>query len=167
MFTPENIDFKRAENIKTIIRLENIKSQAEFARIIGMSPENLNRIIKLKFRLTDTTANAICKCFPKYRKEWLLGYDDYMTEKEKSRASDAGIRLNAPITVLDTALANVCRAEGIEIPTLDNIPELCLLVSQLNDYAEMLMKNYIHRERSHFWETLDQELSTIEKKTQK
>ena len=173
MFTPKEIDIVRAENIKTIIRLEKentenkVKSQASFAKIIKMSPENLNRIIRLRTPLTEATAETICLYFPKYRKEWLLGYDRYMTEDEKTRANDSGIRNSAPITVLDTALLNVCHAEGIDTPTLDNIPELSLLVSQLNDYAEMLMSNYIHRNKSHFWGTLDQALDTIEKKYQK
>ena len=156
MFTPKKIDFKRVDNIKTIISLEKL-SQASFARVIGMSPENLNRIIKLRHPLTESTAELICICFPKYREEWLLGYDDYMTEEEKTRANDTAIRLNASLTVLDTALLNVCHREGIEIPTLDNIPELLLLEAQLQDYAEMLMTNYvIHRQNSHTWNYLDQ-----------
>lgn len=162
MFTPREIDFVRVENLKTVLRLEDIK-QVTLARKIGMTPENLNRIIRLRTPLTETTAETICVYFPKYRKEWLLGYDPYMTEDEKTRAHDSGIRNNAPITVLDTALLNVCHAEGIEPPAID-IPELTLLVSQLNDYAEMLMRNYIHRNQSHFWVTLDQALETIEKK---
>jgi len=165
MFTPREIDFVRAENVKTVLRLENIK-QVTLARKINMTPENLNRIIRLRTPLTEATAETICVYFPKYRKEWLLGYDPYMTEDEKTRANDSGIRNNAPITVLDTALLNVCHAEGIEPSAIggENIPEMILLVSQLNDYAEMLMRNYIHRNQSHFWSTLDQELDTIEKK---
>lgn len=165
MFTPKEIDFIRVENIKTILRLENMK-QVDLARTINMTPENLNRIIRMRVPVTETTAQAICFYFPKYRQEWLLGYDPYMTEDEKIRANESGIRINAPVTVLDTALLNVCHAEGIEAPTLDNIPELLLLVSQLNDYAEMLMKNYIHKNNSHFWNTLDQELETVQRKYQ-
>ena len=162
-FEPKEIDFRRVENIKTILKLED-KKQIQFAKIIGMSPENLNRIIKLRHPLTEATAETICIYFPKYRKEWLLGYDPYMTEEEKTRANDSGIRLNAPITVLDTALLDVCHKEGLDVPDLKCLPELMLLVSQLEDYAEMLMKNYIHRNNSHFWNTLDQELDTIERK---
>ena len=162
MFIPKEIDIKRADNIKTVIALENMK-QVSFAKKIGMTPENLNRIIKLKHPLTEATAETICAYFPKYQKEWLLGYDDHMTEEEKNRANDVSIRLNAPLTVLDAALLSVCRKEGIEAPVIDNIPEMMLLSSQLEDYAEMLMRNYLHREHSHFWGTLDQELDTIEK----
>lgn len=166
MFEPKEIDFRRVDNIKTILKAEKMK-QVDLADKIGMTPENLNRIIRLRHPLTEATAETICVYFPKYRKEWLLGYDPYMTEDEKTLAHNDGIRNNAPITVLDTALLNVCHAEGIDTPTLDNIPELSLLVSQLNDYAEMLMSNYIHRNKSHFWGTLDQALDTIEKKYQK
>lgn len=162
MFTPKEIDLIRVENINTILRLENIK-QVALAEKINMSPENLNRIIKLRHPLTTATAETICQCFPKYRIGWLLGYDPYMTEEEKNSANDSGIRVNAPITVLDTALCNVCHAEGIEPPTLSNLPELSIIVSQLNDFAEMLMRNYIHQDKSHFWNTLNSELSTIEK----
>lgn len=165
MFTPKEIDFVRVENIKTIIKLEGIK-QVTLARKINMSPENLNRIIKLRNPLTEATAETICAYFPKYRKEWLLGYDRFMTEDEKTIAKDEGIRANAPITVLGTALLNVCHAEGIDVPVLDSLPELILLESQLNDYAEMLMSNYIHRNKSHFWSNLDLQLETIERKYQ-
>lgn len=163
LFTPKKIDFERAENIKTIIQEEKM-SQAAFARSINMTPSNLNRIIRLKQPFTEAAAETICAYYPRYRKEWLLGYDPYMTEEEKTRAADCGIRNNAPVTVLDTALLNVCRSEGIDAPALDNIPEMMLLVSQLEDYAEMLMKNYIKRNQSHFWRTLDQALETIENK---
>lgn len=165
-FIPKEIDFVRVENIKTILRLENLK-QVDLAKTIKMSPENLNRIIKLRHPLTETTAVTICLYYPKYRTHWLMGYDPYMTEEEKDRASDAGIRSSAPATVLDTALLNVCRDEGIDVPDLDCIPELALLESQLEDYAEMLMRNYVRRNRSHFWNTLDQELDTIEQKLKK
>lgn len=166
MFKPKEIDFDRADNIKTILREENLK-QVQFAEKIGMSPENLNRIIKLRHPLTEATAETICVYFPRYRKEWLLGYDPYMTDEEKSRSEDTGYRINAPITVLDTALRNVCQKEKIEVPHLDNIPELIILQSQLEDYAEMLMRNYIQRNSSHFWNNLDQALDTIEEKLKK
>lgn len=163
MFKPKEIDFERAENIKTILKLENM-TQAKFAERINMSPENLNRIIKLRHPLREATAELICEYFPKYRLNWLLGYDSYMTEEEKSRAKDLGIRNNAPLTVLDTALLTVCRREGIDPPKLDNIPEMILLVNQLEDYAEMLMSNYIHRDRSHVWRYIDQTVERIEEK---
>lgn len=164
-FEPKEIDFIRSENIKTILKREKL-SQVKFAKQINMSPENLNRIIKLRRPLKEATAETICTYFPKYRYEWLLGYDPYMTEEEKTGSRDRGIRNQAPLTVLDTALLNVCRREGIDVPTLDKIPEMILLVSQLEDYAEMLMSNYIHRDRSHVWNYIDQTVERIEEKYQ-
>lgn len=155
MFTPKEIDFRRVENIKTLIAREKL-SQRKLAEKINMSPENLNRILRLRHPLTEATAELIAVSCPGYRIEWLMGYDSYMTEEDLIRAKDSGIRVNAPLTVLDTALRSVCRREGIEAPTLDSIPELILLERQLQDYAEMLMQNYLHRDQSHVWQYLDQ-----------
>ena len=165
-FIPKEIDFRRVENINTILKLEKL-NQVQFASTINISSAHLNRIIKLHNELTENMAELICCYFPKYRKSWLLGYDPYMTEEEKIRATDLGIRNDAPITVLDTALLNVCHGEGIEIPKLDSLPELMLLTAQLEDYAEMLIKNYIHRKNSHTWNTIDSILETIERNINK
>ena len=161
MFKPKEIDLRRVDNVKTILKRENL-TQKKFAEKIKMSPENLNRIIRLRHPLTEATAETIHVYFPTYRIEWILGYDDFMTEEELTRATDAGIRNEAPITVLDTALQNVCRREGIDVPHLDCIPELVLLESQLQDFAEMLMRNYIHRNKAHFWNTFDSFTDPIE-----
>lgn len=156
MFEPKEIDMKRVENIKSLLKLEKL-TQAKLADMIGMSPENLNRILRLRHPLTTATAESIHVAFnKKYRLEWIQGYSPYMTEEELSRSKDTSIRLSAPITVLDTALKKICQREGITTPQLDNIPELMLLEAQLNDYAEMLMSGYIHRERSNVWRFLDQ-----------
>ena len=156
MFEPKEIDMKRVENIKSLLKLEKL-TQAKLADMIGMSPEKLNRILRLRHPLTTATAESIHVAFnKKYRLEWIQGYSPYMTEEELSRSKDTSIRLSAPITVLDTALKKICQREGITTPQLDNIPELMLLEAQLNDYAEMLMSGYIHRENSNVWRFLDQ-----------
>lgn len=154
VFEPKEIDVKRVDNIKSLLKLEKL-TQAKLADMIGMTPENLNRILRLRHPLTTATAESIYMAFnKKYRLEWIQGYSPYMTDVELSK--DTSIRLNAPITVLDTALKKVCQREGIPAPLLDNIPELMLLEAQLNDYAEMLMSGYIHRENSNVWRFLDQ-----------
>lgn len=154
VFEPKEIDIKRVKNIKSLLKLEKL-TQAKLADMIGMTPENLNRILKLRHPLTTATAESIYQAFnKKYRLEWIQGYSPYKTDVELSK--DTSIRLNAPITVLDTALKKVCQREGITTPQLDNIPELMLLEAQLNDYAEMLMSGYIHRENSNVWRFLDQ-----------
>ena len=169
MFKPQEIDRKRAENIKTILKCEGM-TQKKLAEMIYMSPENLNRIIKLRHPLTEATAETICLYFPKFRKEWLLGYDCYMTKEDfiKGYVKRSDATNNACLQVLDSALREVCAREGIEIPKLDNAPEILLLEGQLRDFADSLMWNYVkHREHSHFWGTLDQGLEAIERNIKK
>ena len=168
MFNPKEIDLIRVENVKTILERENM-TQKKFAEKIGMSPENLNRIVRLRHPLTEATAETIHVYFPIYRIEWILGYDDFMTEEDLSRATDSGIRLEAPITVLDTALHTVCQREGIDVSQHFDLPEVesAFLVSQLQDFAEMLMRNYIHRNESHLWNTIDSTVETIERNLKK
>lgn len=85
------INPQRALNLKTLIERE-IKSRKErkekysqtaFAKDIGHSQQNISEIINLKHGLTEETAHDIIRVFPDYRIEWLLGYDDYMTESDK------------------------------------------------------------------------------------
>ena len=163
MFEPKEIDYSRSMNINAILKREGLK-QRELADKIGMSPENLNRIIKLRRPLTEATAETIHAYFPKYRVDWIMGRDRYMTEEDRITSKENQIRNDAPITVLDTALLSVCHREGIDVPELKNIPELTLLVSQLQDYAEMLMRNYIHRTDSRFWTNLDYFHEVIQEK---
>ena len=68
----------RAERVKKIIELEGI-SQQDFADRIFQTQQHVSRIVNQKSALTEETARAIVTAFPKYRIEWLLGYDDYMT----------------------------------------------------------------------------------------
>lgn len=156
----------RAERVKKLIEREKI-SQVDFASRIFQTQQNVSRILNLKTALTEETARDIVTAFPEYNVSWLLGDSDFMLKEDlrtdyiqRSHATD-----NACLQILDSALREVCAREGIEIPTIDNIPEILLLQGQLRDFADSLMWNYVkHREDSHFWGTLDQELDTIEKK---
>lgn len=159
----------RAERVKKLIEREKI-SQVDFASRIFQTQQNVSRILNLKTALTEETARDIVTAFPEYNVSWLLGDSDFMLKEDlrtdyiqRSHATD-----NACLQILDSALREVCAREGIEIPTIDNIPEILLLQGQLRDFADSLMWNYVrHRKHSHFWGTLDQELDTIEKKLKK
>ena len=72
----------RAERVKKIIETEGI-SQIDFAKRIFQTQQNVSRILNLKSALTEETAQTIVSAFPKYRIEWLLGYDDAMTTGEQ------------------------------------------------------------------------------------
>ena len=71
----------RAERVKKLIEREGI-SQIDFATRIFQTQQNVSRIINLKTALTEETAQDIVSAFPEYRIEWLLGYDDSMTDYE-------------------------------------------------------------------------------------
>ena len=71
----------RAERVKQLIEREGI-SQIDFANRIFQTQQNVSRIINLKPALTEETARDIVTAFPEYRIEWLLGYDDSMTDYE-------------------------------------------------------------------------------------
>lgn len=71
----------RAERVKTIITRSGLK-QAVFAKRIFQTQQNVSRILNLKTALTEETARDIVTAFPEYRIEWLLGYDDSMTDYE-------------------------------------------------------------------------------------
>lgn len=71
----------RAERVKKLIERERI-SQVDFANRIFQTQQNVSRILNLKTALTEETARDIVTAFPEYRIEWLLGYDDSMTDYE-------------------------------------------------------------------------------------
>lgn len=78
---PEN---KRVTRIKKILELENISQKDLADRLIdprtgnSMEPQNFSRIM-ISGKVTEKTCKKIVAVYPKYRLEWLLGYDDSMT----------------------------------------------------------------------------------------
>ena len=169
---------KRVSAIKTLMKNENLKEYqlAEMIPAKGkdpastMEPQNLSACLCKKRAISDKLCRTIGSLFPKYNVMWLLGDSDLMLVEDirqdyikRTQASD-----NACLLLLESALREVCVREGIDIPELENIPEILLLQGQLRDFADSLMWNYVrHRDHSHFWGTLDQELDAIEKKYQK
>lgn len=149
--------FLRVERIEEIMSDLGYKLRKDFAHDIGMEPQNLSRCMT-SGKVTEKTCEKIIKAFPEYRIQWLLGYSDIKTVEElESQCASRSLAIsNASITLLEESLQEVCFRENIDVPTLDNIPELLLLQAQLRDYADSLMWNYVkHRERSHVWNFLD------------
>ena len=145
----------RYERINELMKRENLKPN-KLAERMGREPSNVYRILKPQ-KISDDFINQIIIAFPDYRKEWLLGYDDFATETEKNAAALRRTKLDAPLIVLDDALKEVCARENIPTPELDNIPELLLIEAQLKDYAVSLMWNYVKwKHNSHVWSYLEQ-----------
>ena len=72
------INPKRGKNLKELCADEKI-SQAELAKKIFVSQQTISKIINGTATLTEQMARAITEKFPKYRIEWLLGYDSFKT----------------------------------------------------------------------------------------
>lgn len=73
----------RAERVKALIKREGI-TQKDLADRIFQTPENVSRILNRKTALTEETAQDIIKAFPEYRVEWLLGYEKFVINSDKS-----------------------------------------------------------------------------------
>lgn len=147
-----------AERIKALLKREHI-TQADLARAVFQTQQNICRIANGKSALTEETARMIVKAFPEYRLPWLLGLDDYPTELDL-RASyilKADTRTQAVKNLLESALQEVCAREGITpLPTITNPAEYVFLSAQLQDLAESLVWQYIKcRDYSHVWNLLD------------
>lgn len=81
---PEN---KRVTRIKKILELEHITQKELADKLINprtgnsMEPQNFSRIM-ISGKVSENTCEKIVAVYPQYRLEWLLGYDDYMTESD-------------------------------------------------------------------------------------
>ena len=151
---PVDKSLVRAERITELMERENLR-QSDLAAAIGSTQQNISRVLSSQ-RISESFIQRIIEAFPDYREEWLFGYDKVPTHSEKQIAKSRAYSLNAPIKVLDDALLEVCAREKMEVPHLDNIPELLLLEAQLKDFAVSLMWQYIkYRENSSVWSYLD------------
>ena len=148
---------KRVLRIKKILEDQNL-TQKDLADALNMEPQNFSRFM-VSGKVSEKTCRKIIALYPEYRIEWLLGYDDFMTlEEYKNTFIQRKDAVNAAvITILDAAVREVCARENIDPPQIDNIAEFCILETQLRDFADSLMWNYIvHRQHSHLWNLLDQ-----------
>lgn len=161
----ENIAIIRATRAKGLFEWWNRlhpsdkKTQRDMAEAMGILPETLNLKLNGHRALTEDDARKIASYFPGVRIEYVLGYDEFKTlsELQDHFTKNTDAINSACLTLLDSAVIEVCKRENIAPPVLDNIPELLLLEAQLRDYAVSLMWNYIKwRPASSVWGYLDQ-----------
>ena len=74
----------RAERVKIIMKREKI-NQTKLAAMIPQTQQNISRILTGKQPLTEANAKRIIELFPGYRLQWLLGYDNVMTQTDRLR----------------------------------------------------------------------------------
>ena len=158
--TNSDINKLRAERAKGLFdwwkehHPEDKKSQQKLAVEMGISPIVLSAKLNNHRTLTEEDARKIAHYFPGVRVEFILGFDEYRTleEYQKQFTKYMDSVNSACLTLLDSAVNEVCLRENIKPPKLDNIPELLLLEAQLKDYAVSLMWNYIRwRSCSYVW----------------
>ncbi|MBQ9040943.1 MAG: helix-turn-helix transcriptional regulator [Clostridia bacterium] len=71
----------RAQRLKEIMTNENV-SQRELSKRLNLSQQSISRIINGAASLTETTAELLIHEFPKYRFEWVMGYDNIKTHED-------------------------------------------------------------------------------------
>lgn len=81
--TKQEINPKSADRLKQLYQEHNI-TQEWLSGESGISQNTLSRIANRKTALSHAVATEIIKVFPNERVEWLMGLDDYRTEKEKT-----------------------------------------------------------------------------------
>lgn len=147
----------RAERVKILIDREKI-TQKELADRIFQTQQNVSRIIQKRQPLTEETARQIVTAFPEYRIEWILGYDDYMTSSDQlvdtiNNKVDTAEALNQVIRLVAD---DICLRENIQRPTIPMIPDFMELQTQLHEYAELIVRDYLtNRDNSRTWKRID------------
>ena len=76
------INPERGKRLKNLCEWEGI-TQQNLAEKIHISQQTVSQMVQGKSTVTEQTAEEIAAAFPKYRKEWLLGFDDFPTEDSK------------------------------------------------------------------------------------
>ena len=89
---PAGIHIFTGKKVNTIITREELTA-AEFCRRVKnkagtdhVPSTYMNGIINGHIKLSPGIAKRITEAFPKYRLNWLLGYDSYPTEEERAAA---------------------------------------------------------------------------------
>lgn len=75
------INPKRGQRLKQLCISENITFKS-LADSIPISAQSISEIVNGKASLTEQVARRVVELFPKYRFEWLMGFDDFKTEAE-------------------------------------------------------------------------------------
>lgn len=71
----------RADRIRIILKREKL-TQLELAEKLEMEPQNVSRFLR-SGKVSERICQRIVSLYPKYRFEWLLGIDDYMTAQDQ------------------------------------------------------------------------------------
>lgn len=81
MANKKTINTKSGERLKELI-ISHDMTYSEFGKSVNLSERTINSYVSNTRRLTEDSARIITQIYPEVRFEWLMGWDDYKTEKE-------------------------------------------------------------------------------------
>ena len=138
----------RGERVKTIYQTLEMP-QGRFAEMIGITQSAVSEMVNGKRKVTETTAQAIVQAFPKYRFEWIMGYDDFPTNDDMKAAQQYNDYLNNEFTKshVETTKGNFARIIMCNSVHVGDI----ILVHEPRNMAQLYREGYIDKEDfSHF-----------------
>lgn len=109
----------RGLRLKQICEEQKI-TQKQLSNVIHITQQSISSMVNGTATVTVETADLVTMAFPEYRKEWLLGLDDYKTEADVQRARAEQFTQAIDVmeyegSLLYTGLCAFARLNGIEI----------------------------------------------------
>lgn len=131
----------RGLRLKQICEEQKI-TQKQLSNIIHITQQSISSMVNGTATVTVETADLVTRAFPEYRKEWLLGLDDYKTEADLQRAraeqfTQAIDEMEYEGSLLYTGLCAFARLNGIEIT-----PPQTKGTGSLENYFRAVKKGY-------------------------
>ena len=131
----------RGLRLKQICEEQGIK-QNHLSKIIHITQQSISNMMTGKATVTIDTVNQVTKVFPEYRKEWLLGLDDYKTEADLKRAnaeqfSQAIDTMKYEGSLLYTGLSAFAKLSGFDIT-----PPITRNTGSLENYFKQMKAGY-------------------------
>lgn len=124
MGTKREIKAICGERLKTLIENEKT-TQIQLSNEIFLSQQTISAIVQGKANLTEERALDIIGIYPKYRREWLMGVDDYMTHEDFNKHQrQEYIRLGRAIEAAwddDDIFESVLKSNNVIFKPLDKV----------------------------------------------
>ncbi len=151
---------KRGNNLKRCIERYNLK-QKDLEKPIDKeghvccTESDVSSWIHGRKLLTESKISDLLRYIPEFKdvkKDFLLGDSEYMTaaDYERDRESHHMTTYQASKILIEDAMKEVCKMEGLSIP--EDSPEINFLELQLKDEALKIVWSYLHSNSTPMWE---------------
>ena len=78
----EKMDNDTIGRLEAVIRAVSPRSHARFARMVGLQPASLSRLLSGQYRISNYYVDKICEGVEGLNRDYLLGRSEYMGEIE-------------------------------------------------------------------------------------